>query len=97
MGVPGQLYKETVNVTKRSSPQLVFIFIVIFWYVSTAAVVKSERLLWLCVKPLTILQMRIIIPITVCTVYIHFMQFHFCMYEYNVVLQMKRHITCNSI
>lgn len=75
MGVPGQLYKETVNAT-RSSPQLIFIFIIIFWYVSTAAVVKSERLSWLCVKSLTILQMRIIIPITVCIVYIHFMQLH---------------------
>jgi hypothetical protein len=26
-GVPGQLYKETVNVTRRSSPQLIFIFL----------------------------------------------------------------------
>lgn len=77
MGVPGQLYKETVNATRRSLPQLIFIFVVIiFWYVSTAAVVKSERLLWLRVKSLTILQMRIIIPITVCIVYIHFMQLH---------------------
>lgn len=41
MGARGQLYKETVNVT-RSSPQLVFIFniIIIFGHVSTAAVVK---------------------------------------------------------
>lgn len=77
MGMPGQLYKETVNVTRRSLPQLVFIFfIIILWYVSTEAVAKSERLLWLCVKSPTILQMRIIIPITVCIAYTHFMHLH---------------------
>jgi hypothetical protein len=92
--VPGQLYRDSVNAT-RSSPQL-FLFSLLF-SMSSAVVVTSGRLSRSHVishRQLYRWELFSLLSALLTIISSDFI-FHFCVYEYTVVLQMRRHITCN--